>query len=106
MPNRLKLVIDSVVEDRVRILTTTRGGKKREMDVDFRALSRILGRKERVVEGGSYSVIFQNNADYKMVMSGKVDKRFKPKGNIRVKDTTEEDKAAIERLQKRLGLRI
>ena len=106
MSKKIRLVIDSVIEDRIRILTTTEDDKKKTIDIDIQALLKILGSRKRIIEGKSYLITFENNDDYNILVSETKDKKFKLKGKIRIKDTTRQDKATILKLQKKLGMRI
>jgi hypothetical protein len=103
MSKKVKLVIDSIVEDRIRILITT-DDVKNTLDVDVRNLKKILKRK-KLIEGRSYVITFEDSSDYN-ALTERIDEEFKPKGNIKVKDTTKSDEATIRQLQKKLGLQV
>lgn len=100
---KVKLVIDSVFEDLIRVITTTTKGKK-TINTDIRALETIL-EKDKIIEGHSYLITFEDSDDYDRLLSGKIDENFEPKGKIKVKDTTKEDLKVVRELQKRLGLK-
>ena len=104
MPKKkIKLVIDSVFEGLIRVIATTTKGKK-TINTDTRSLEIIL-EKDKIVEGRSYLLAFEDSDDYNRLLSGTIDKNFKPKGEIKVKDTTKGDLEVVRELQKRLGLR-
>jgi len=105
MSKKVKLVVDSIVEDRIRIVTTTEDNKKKLIDVNIQGLKRILKRK-RIAEGRSYLITFEDSDDYDALESERIDKQFKPKGNIDVEDTTRSDGATIRKLQRKLGLKV
>ncbi|MCP8322689.1 MAG: hypothetical protein L6N96_00725 [Candidatus Methylarchaceae archaeon HK02M2] len=105
MSKKIRLVIDSVIEDRIRILTTTEDDKKKTIDIGIQVLLKILGPRKRIIEGRSYLITFENSDDYNILVSETKDKKFKLQGKIRIKDTTRQDKAAIIKLQKKLGMR-
>lgn len=101
---KIKLFIDSIVEDLIRIILTTEDGKRKSFDVNVESLKTFL-REDEIAAGRSYSISFESDDDYDAVVSGRITAEFKPRGRIRVKDTTKQDLAAIRRLQKKLGLK-
>lgn len=104
MPRAVKLFIDSIVEDLVRVLITKEDGVRESFDTNLQSLNKIL--KEEYIKGGrSYLISFEDSDDYEVLISLRLDKYFEPKGKIEVKDTTQQDLAAIRRLQKKLGLK-
>lgn len=102
---KIKLFIDSIVEDLIRIILTTEDGKRKSLDVNVESLKTLL-MEDEIVAGRSYSISFESDDDYNAVTLGRITAEFKPKGKIHIKDTTKQDLAAIRRLQKKLGLKI
>lgn len=105
MPKRIKLVIDSVIEDRIRILITSKNEEKKAIEADFQVLKNILKKKDRIAEGSSFQITFQKTDDYDALVSKEPIKEFKPKGEIKVKTTTRTEAATIKELQEKLGLK-
>ena len=103
MVNKVKLVIDSVVEDitRIRLLTDE---DRTTINVKVEVLAIFLD-VEQIIEGNSYKITFENNEDFKTLLSGKISKAYTLKGSKKVVDTTKEDLERIRKLQRRLGLR-
>jgi translation initiation factor IF-1 len=103
MANKVKLVIDSVVEDitRIRLLTDE---DRFTINVKVEVLAIFLD-VEQIIEGNSYKITFENNEDFKTLLSGKIKKAYTLKGSKKVVDTTKEDLERIRKLQRRLGLR-
>ena len=103
MPREVKLYIDSIVEDLIRILLTTEDGMEKSIDIDVESLKKIL-KKEEIAVGRSYLITFKSEIAFDALTSEKIGEQFKRKG-IKVKDTTRQDLAAIRKLQKKLGLK-
>lgn len=103
MSKEIKLIVDSVFEDLVRI-TMTANGERRTIDIDIEALGTIL-EKETIVDGRSYLITFEDSDDSNNLISGMIGRRFRPKGKVSFKDTTKKDLAKIRKLQRKLGLR-
>ena len=113
MNKKIKLIIDSIIEDRIRITLIDEDNNERTIDIDDRALSKFLKNGKRIIEGRSYMIAFENDNDYEelitesgqaLVASAKIE--FEPKGKIDVKDTTDEDRENILKLQRKLGLDV
>lgn len=100
MGKKVKLVIDSVVEDLTRIRLSSENNRT-TLNVTVEALNAILG-NEAVDEGKSYVIALENMEDFKDLWSGTFDKDFKFQGKSEVKDTTKEDLARIRRRLRRL----
>lgn len=103
----VKLFVDSIVEDTVRILLTYNGEDRKSVNTDIKNLKKILD-EEQIVVGRSYLIQFKEKADFEALKSGKIKEHFKEaheKGKITVKDTTNQELAKIKSLQKRLRLR-
>jgi hypothetical protein len=103
MVTKVKLVIDSIVDDRIRVLFTTLDKKKKTLDVDYKLLRKILVYKRRIVEGNSFEVIFRDSSDYDSLPHEGVVAKFEPQGQIEVKSTRRSDEAKIRKLLERLG---
>lgn len=103
----VKLFVDSIVEDMVRILLTSKDGDRKSINTDIENLNKILD-EEQIVVGRSYLIKFEEKVDFEALKSGKIKEHFKgarAEGKIVVEDTTNQDLAEIRRLQKRLRLR-
>jgi len=100
MSKRVKLVIDSVVEDLTRIRLSSEDNRT-TLNVKVEALRAILG--NRIIdEGKSYVITLENIEDFKDLWSGTFDKDFEFQGKKRVKDTTKEDLLRIRRRLRKL----
>jgi len=104
MSKEIRLIIDSVFEDLVRIIAFTTIRDRKTIDTNVQALATILDR-DKIVEGGSYRVIFEDIDDLNSLLSGAIDETFEPKGNIEVLDRTAQDLSRVRRVQRKLGLR-
>lgn len=103
----VKLFIDSIVENMVRILLTSTDGIRKSINTDIVKLNKILD-EEEIVVGRSYLVKIKEKVDYEALTSGTIKEHFKEaraKEKILVEDTTTQDLAEIRNLQKRLRLR-
>lgn len=103
----VKLFVDSIVEDMVRILLTSKDGYRKRVTTDIENLNKILD-EEEIVVGRSYLIKFEEKVDFELLKSGKIKEHFKgarAKGKIVVEDATIQDLAEIRRLQTRLRLR-
>jgi len=104
MSKKVKVVIDSIVEDRIRLILTPKDDEKKIIDIDTPDLKKILKRR-KIIEGRSYFLTFQENSDYSL-LTERPELKFRPKGKVDVKDTTQSDKEAIRRLQRKLGRKV
>ena len=104
MSKKVKVVIDSIVEDRIRLILTAEDDEKKIVDIDTPYLKKILKRR-KILEGRSYFLTFKEDSDY-FALTERPELKFKPKGKVDVKDTTQSDKEDIRRLQKKLGLKV
>jgi len=105
LSKKVKLVIDSIIENRIRILITPEYKKKKSIEISINALKKILKNKNRINEGNSFQVTFQKEDDLDVLVSKDYVNEFKPRGQIKIKTTTRADEATIKELQKKLGLK-
>ena len=104
MSKKVKVIIDSIVEDRIRLILTPEDNGKKIIDINKQDLKKILKRR-KIIEGKSFFLTFKENNDYSALIEQQ-DMTFKPEGKVRVKDTTKSDIAAIRKLQRKLGLKV
>ncbi len=69
LSKKVKLVIDSIIENRIRILITPEYKHKKSLKISFNALKKILKNKNRINEGNSFQVTFQKNDDLDVLVS-------------------------------------
>lgn len=104
MSMQIRLIIDSVFEDLVRIIAFTTIRDRKIIDTNVQSLATILDR-DKIVEGGSYRVVFEDIDDLNSLLSGVIDETFVPKGRIELLDRTAQDLSRVRRVQRKLGLR-
>jgi hypothetical protein len=100
LKKEIKLVIDSVIEDLVRVRLSSEHNRT-TLNVKVEALKAIL-RTESIKEGRSYVLTLTNIEDFKNLWSGTFDSSYKFQGDNDIKDTTKEDLAEIRRRLRKL----
>lgn len=104
MAKEIKLIVDSIFEDLARVITSTNIRDKKTFDMNVQNLAHFLKQK-RIEEGRSYRINFSDTEDLTNLQLGKIDKNYKPKGKIEIRDTTKSDLKKVRNLQEKLGLR-
>ncbi len=98
LSKKVKLVIDSINENRIRILITPEYKKKKSIEISSNALKKILKNKNRINEGNSFQVTFQKEDDLDVLVSKDFVNEFKPKGQIKIKTAIKPVKIFLSKL--------